>query len=199
MTLVAHLKRFILEHASGLSLTLGYSGGLDSTVLLHLLTELKKQEADLSIRAIHVHHGLSKNADAWVEHCRQTCDSLQVDFDVTYAALKPAKQKSLEQLAREARYALLDKLSDNKAALMTAQHQDDQAETLILQLMRGAGPKGLSAMSASGQLVSGRLILRPLLSVTRIELEEYARKHQLTWIEDESNSDNRFDRNFLRN
>lgn len=168
-------------------------------MLLHLLTELRHRQPELQIHAIHVHHGLSHYADSWVKHCRQTCSALNVRFDIAHADLQQSSRTSLEHIAREARYKLLDKLSDNNAVLLVAQHQDDQAETLLLQLMRGAGPKGLSAMSSSGTLASGRRVLRPLLSVTRSELEDYAKSHSLVWIEDESNSDDRFDRNFLRN
>jgi tRNA(Ile)-lysidine synthase len=199
MSLLNNLHHFLIEQVPDTHIALGYSGGLDSTVLLHMLVELKNQRADLNIQAIHVHHGLSKNADSWVEHCRKTCLELDVDFNVAYAELKLSNRSSIEQLAREARYGLLDKVSKENAVLLTAQHQDDQAETLLLQLMRGAGPKGLSGMSMSDRLASGRALLRPLLSVTRAELEGYAKSHQLSWIEDESNTDNRFDRNFLRN
>jgi tRNA(Ile)-lysidine synthase len=199
MFLLSELKRVLANYAPNIPITLGYSGGLDSTVLLHMLVELKEQGVELCLRAIHIHHGLSVNADSWVDHCQQTCDALNVTFEVAYADLKPSSRTSLEQLAREARYHLLDTLSDESAVLLTAQHQDDQAETLLLQLLRGAGPKGLSAMSVSSKLSNGRQVLRPLLSVTRMELEEYAKVHRLDWIEDESNRDDRFDRNFLRN
>jgi tRNA(Ile)-lysidine synthase len=192
------LKHFLSELAPDKKLTLGYSGGLDSSVLLHMLVQLNKQGVYKSVRAVHIHHGLSVNADSWVEHCRQTCLSLDVKFDVAYAEIKQSNRKSLEQLARDARYALLDQLSDEGAFLVTAQHQDDQAETLLLQLLRGAGPKGLSAMSDLTTLANGRQVLRPLLSVSRAELEDYASEHQVNWIEDESNGDYRFDRNFLR-
>ncbi|TDF39553.1 tRNA lysidine(34) synthetase TilS [Alteromonadaceae bacterium M269] len=193
------LKQFLDKNTKGESLVLAYSGGLDSTVLLHMLSQLKQSGVTRELKVIHVHHGLSRNADRWAQHCVETCQTLGLECEVAYADVERGARTSLEQEARRARYQLLDELSDDRAVILTAQHQDDQAETFLLQLMRGAGPKGLSSMAASTFLKNGRRVLRPLLKTTRMELERYASDNQLTWVEDESNEDNQFNRNFLRN
>jgi tRNA(Ile)-lysidine synthase len=176
---------------------IAYSGGLDSHVLLHSLWRLRQLHPLLSIKAAHIHHGLSHNADSWLEHCRCVCARLQIDFHPYRITSRPSPGESIEAWAREARYnALKDHLAQNDT-LLTAHTQNDQAETLLLQLLRGAGPKGLAGMAVKQALGSGHH-LRPLLSFTRHELQDYAIYHQLNWIEDESNLDLRFDRNFLR-
>ncbi|MDX5628017.1 MULTISPECIES: tRNA lysidine(34) synthetase TilS [unclassified Brenneria] len=172
-----------------------YSGGMDSSVLLHLMAALR-QRRPIDVRAAYVHHGLSPLADSWAEHCRRQCRQWQVPFtrlDVTV----DAQHGGIEAAAREARYrALHDHLRDDEV-LLTAQHLDDQSETFLLALKRGSGPAGLSAMAAV--TTSGNHpLLRPLLGFSRRQLEAYARFHQLTWVEDDSNQDERFDRNFLR-
>ena len=184
---------------------IAYSGGLDSTVLLHLLaaTRTTGQHALRSIgpvSAFHVHHGLSSRADAWVRHCRSQCRTLGVPFSVRRAVVDRSPRTSLEEEARRVRYQLL--LGPGADVVALAHHADDQAETVLLQLLRGAGPKGLAAMpglrtSPTNSLPIG-LLWRPLLDCTRSQLEAYARLHQLEWIDDESNRDLRIRRNFLR-
>jgi tRNA(Ile)-lysidine synthase len=174
----------------------GFSGGLDSTVLLHALADLARRETLPPISAIHVHHGLQAAADAWPAHCRKVCDALGVSLQVISVQVKA--QASLEQAARDARYAAFSAALKSGEVLMTAQHQDDQAETLLFRLLRGAGLRGLAAMPVSRALGQGSL-LRPLLGVSRADLDAYAREHELTWIEDPSNDDPRFSRNYLRN
>jgi len=172
-----------------------FSGGLDSTVLLHLLADLAKTESFPALSAIHIHHGLQAAADAWPAHCQSVCDALGVPLHVMRVTVQTGA--SLERAAREARYAAFMSLTEADDVLLTAQHRDDQAETLLFRLMRGAGVRGLSAMPAQRPLGQGTL-LRPLLDATHAELEAYARAHQLHWIEDPSNEDRQFSRNYLR-
>ncbi|HUE91355.1 tRNA lysidine(34) synthetase TilS [Pseudomonas sp.] len=171
------------------------SGGLDSTVLLHLLASLAQREALPPLSAIHIHHGLQAAADAWPAHCRELCAALSVPLQVEHVQV--ALGASLEQAARDARYAAFAARLGAGEVLLTAQHRDDQAETLLFRLLRGAGVQGLSAMPASRALGAGRLV-RPLLNCSRDELLAYAGEHGLAWVEDPSNTDERFSRNYLR-
>ena len=184
-----------------------YSGGLDSTVLLHLLAAARAPShislalpSGGSLTALHVHHGLSPHADAWVRHCRAQCRALGVPFGARRAAVDRAPGTSLEEEARRVRYQLLQAPGVDVVAL--AHHADDQAETVLLQLLRGAGPKGLAAMptlrTPSTKGLRTMLLWRPLLDCSRRDLEAYAHQHQLIWIEDESNGDIRIRRNFVR-
>lgn len=176
-------------------LLLAFSGGLDSTVLLHLLAECRKT-LSFQLFAQHVHHGLSSNADDWADFCQRVCLKLNIPFALSKVNVNKNSGLGTEATAREARYkALLSVDADFICPdfILLAHHQDDQAETLLLQLVRGAGVKGLAGMAA----MSGKL-LRPLLDVPRSHLEVYAKQHQLAWIEDESNTDTTFDRNFMR-
>lgn len=172
-----------------------FSGGLDSSVLLHLLAELARREAVPALSAIHVQHGLQPVAAAWPEHCRQFCAALGIPLQVV--AVQVAAQASVEQAARQARYAAFAEHLQPDAVLFSAQHRDDQAETLLFRLLRGAGVRGLAAMPGQRPLGQGTL-LRPLLDCSRAELQGYAEAHGLSWIEDPSNADTRFSRNFLR-
>ena len=174
---------------------IAFSGGLDSTVLLHLLANLAKTESLPALRAIHVHHGLQAAADGWPEHCRSICDALGVPLQV--ARVQVQSGASLERAAREARYGAFLQATQANELLLTAQHRDDQAETLLFRLLRGAGVRGLSGMPGKRVLGRGHL-LRPLLDIPRAELEAYATEHQLSWIEDPSNQDRQFSRNYLR-
>lgn len=178
-------------------LLLAFSGGLDSTVLLHQLVQVRDTVAPyLQIRAMHVHHGLSARADSWVEHCQALCDQWNVPLTVVRVQL-PGGGQGTEGEARSARYRALAEALLPEEALLTAQHQDDQCETLLLALKRGSGPAGLAAMPERLSFANTRL-LRPLLSVSRADLEAWAARWQLSWIEDESNQDDKYDRNFLR-
>ncbi|MEW5562447.1 tRNA lysidine(34) synthetase TilS [Enterobacter asburiae] len=178
------------------NILVAFSGGLDSTVLLHQLVYLRERTPDLQLRAIHVHHGISANADAWVEHCQQVCTDWQVPLIVTRVSLAD-DGKGTEAHAREARYQAFREALREGEVLVTAQHIDDQCETLLLALKRGSGPAGLSAM-ANDSAFAGTRLLRPLLNESRVSLEYWAISHQLSWIEDESNQDDAYDRNFLR-
>ncbi|MCE5980445.1 tRNA lysidine(34) synthetase TilS [Pseudomonas sp. LF19] len=171
------------------------SGGLDSTVLLHLLATLSRQQTLPPLRAIHIHHGLQAAADAWPDHCQRLCDDLGVELQVIRVQVAP--RASIEQGARDARYAAFSTALRPGEILLTGQHREDQAETLLFRLLRGAGLRGLSAMPERRPLGQGMLV-RPLLGVSRNELQCYAQEQHLTWIEDPSNHDTQFSRNYLR-
>lgn len=173
-----------------------FSGGLDSTVLLHQLVCWRQQEPGISLRAIHIHHGISQNADRWVEHCQQLCAEWQVPLVVERVTLMQGGA-GLEAEARAARYQAFREALLPGEVLLTAQHLDDQSETLLLALKRGSGPAGLSAMPVSATFADTQLI-RPLLHETRATLLLWAQRYGLRWIEDESNQDDAYDRNFLR-
>lgn len=172
-----------------------FSGGLDSTVLLQLLADLARREALPPLRAIHVHHGLQSAADAWPEHCRRVCTALGIPLEVVRVQVEAGR--SLEQAARQARYTAIEMRLEEGEVLLTAQHRDDQAETLLFRLLRGAGVRGLAAMPARRRLGRGWL-MRPLLDVSRGELEAHARRLGLAWVEDPSNDSLDFSRNYLR-
>lgn len=174
------------------NLVVGFSGGLDSCVLLHLLAQLR-QTLPFQLSAHHVHHGLSLHADAWAEFCEKTCSMLNIPLTISKVSVDINSGLGIEASARMARYAVL--LANDADFICTAHHQDDQAETLLLQLARGAGVKGLSSMA---QIDHTRKLLRPLLNVSRAELEAYAKQHELRWVEDDSNANTQFDRNFVR-
>lgn len=174
---------------------IAFSGGLDSSVLLHLLAAWARYEELPALSAIHVHHGLQPAADGWPEHCAQVCTRLGIPLDIVRVQVAPGA--SLEQAARRARYAAFAERLGSGEVLLGAQHRDDQAETLLFRLLRGAGVRGLAAMPASRSLGRGTL-LRPLLGCSRAELHAYAQSHGLAWVEDPSNADERFSRNFLR-
>lgn len=174
---------------------IGFSGGLDSTVLLHLLADLARQQSLPRLNAIHVHHGLQAVAGTWPAHCQRVCDELGVPLRVLHVNV-PAGA-SLEAAARQARYAAFARLLGPGELLLTGQHLDDQAETVLFRLLRGAGVRGLAGMPVQRPLGEGVLV-RPLLSATRQELELYAQRHGLSWIEDPSNDDSCHARNFLR-
>jgi tRNA(Ile)-lysidine synthase len=174
---------------------IAFSGGLDSTVLLHLLAQLAKSHSLPRLKAIHIHHGLQSAADAWPGHCQSVCDALGVPLEVVHVRVLPGA--SLERAARDARYRAFVEATQSNELLLTAQHRDDQAETLLFRLLRGAGVRGLSAIPPQRPLGRGHLV-RPLLDVSRAELEAYAAEHQLSWIEDPSNDDQQFSRNYLR-
>ncbi|XXD78918.1 tRNA lysidine(34) synthetase TilS [Pseudomonas sp. Z5-35] len=174
---------------------IAFSGGLDSTVLLHLLVSLAKNQTLPALSAIHVHHGLQAVADAWPDHCRRVCEALGVPLQVVSVQVRPGA--SVERAARDARYGAFIAATHDNDVLLTAQHRDDQAETLLFRLLRGAGVRGLSAMPRQRPLGQGYL-LRPLLDVSRAELQTYAALQGLSWVEDPSNDDHRYARNYLR-
>ncbi len=176
---------------------LAYSGGLDSTVLLQLLCDWRDSHPDSPpLTAVHVNHGLQEAADDWQRHCAHHCEQLDVPLlahsvDVTRAG------QGLESAARDGRYQVFEGLLDDNDVLFMAHHLDDQVETFFLRLMRGAGAEGLAAMPAQRPLGKGQLV-RPLLSLSREQLRDYTSERALAFIEDPSNLDPAFDRNYLR-
>lgn len=182
-------------HLQGRRVTLALSGGVDSVVLLDILAQLRVS-SPFHLAALYVNHGISPNAVAWGHFCAGLCEGLGVDFADIAVKLERGSGDSLEALAREARYRVF--AGQPSDFMVLAHHLDDQAETVILQLLRGAGPKGLSAMPERRSAAVGAAFLRPLLGVARDDIVAYALARGLQWIEDESNQDTRFDRNYLR-
>jgi len=174
-------------------LLIGFSGGLDSTVLLHALASHPSLHDKLL--AIHVNHGISLNSHQWQTHCEQFCLALGVNF--LSQLVQFDRSANIEERARIARYTVFASVLHVNECLILAHHQDDQAETLLLQLFRGTGIDGLAGMTESSPFEKGTL-LRPFLSYTRSQLEHYAMSHKLSWIEDESNQDMKYSRNYVR-
>ncbi len=185
-----------LAPAAGQRLWIAYSGGLDSHVLLHATAALRTR-LGLRLRAVHIHHGLQAVADPWPAHCARICADLAVPLDIRRLGLRPGPGESPEAAARAARYRAFRGLLGPHDLIATAQHRDDQAETLLLALLRGAGVHGLAAMPTCAPLGDG-VLLRPLLGWPRAALLDYARAHGLKWVEDPSNADPALDRNRLR-
>lgn len=182
----------------GSSILVGLSGGVDSVVLLHLLTLLAPRFF-WKISALHVHHGISPNADAWADFCAALCDRFSIPLHTERVDIAPLREMGIEAAARHLRQAAFAGQSSDFVAL--AHHSDDQVETLFLQLLRGAGVKGASAMPllrSSNPSLAAHKIVRPLLYCSRQEIMDYAATHDLEWIEDESNADAHYPRNFLR-
>ena len=169
------------------------SGGIDSLVILHALSELKLK-LKLKLSAIHINHDLSKDADDWLAFCHKECKKLGVPFVSEKVNIKPNLSMGIEAAARKSRYQSLE--IHRKGILVLGHHQNDQAETLLLQLFRGSGLNGLAAMPSFDK---ERNIWRPLLKINRTVIKSYAEENNLNFIEDESNSNSKFDRNFLRN
>jgi len=187
------LARHVSPHAR---LVLGLSGGLDSVVLLHVLLALRDQYP-FELRAVHVHHGLSPHADDWADFCVRLGASHAVELTVHQVRIARDDAAGIEAAARRERQRVFAGLDAD--FLLTAHQQDDQAETLLLQLLRGAGPKGLAAMAEVQRRPGWRAAqLRPLLGVARAGIREYAQVHGLAWVDDESNQDTRYRRNALR-
>lgn len=186
------VKEFI-ENNTFDKYVIAYSGGVDSQALLHAFASVIREK----VVAYHVNHGISSNAETWESFCRNTAESLGVAFKVSHFDLKD--ESNLEDKARVARYgAFASIVLNDKVALVTGHHLDDQAETFFLNLMRGSGLDGLSAMPMSKSF-SGGFHVRPFLSVSKEDLTAYAMENDLQWVEDESNKDSTYDRNFIRN
>jgi tRNA(Ile)-lysidine synthase len=183
------------------ALCVALSGGLDSTALLAAVAALRPHErgrsSGLRVRAVHVNHGLHPNAARWSAHCRKLARRLGVPLSVLSVSVARERGASLEEAARAARYRCFAGQLHGEEALLTAHTQDDQLETVLLQLLRGSGLPGLAAMPPVAPLGAGRLV-RPLLPLSRLQLEAWASGRGLAWIEDDTNLDERFDRNYLR-
>ena len=198
MTLSVALESFFHKNRFNTEKTcwIAYSGGLDSHVLLTLCYQYRLQNL-IHLKAIHINHGLNKEAFNWSCHCRKNCEDLQIDYVEFNIHIDSKSGDSLEEEARKKRYACFSECIKEGDFLLTAHHQDDQAETFFLQLFRGAGLKGLSAMPIFTSFFRG-FHGRPLLSFSRNDLKEFALLHQLKWIEDESNINFKFNRNYIR-
>ncbi len=191
-------QQFFLTHPESGKYLIAYSGGLDSHVLLHLFAQMKAKNPSLAIRSVYIDHGLQAVSTDWAVHCQEVADSLGIEHKTISLQLRKMTGESHEAIARKFRYqALADCLQHNEA-LLTAHHQCDQVETVLLQLLRGSGLDGLAAMPEKQPFASGYHV-RPLLPYRRAVLEGYAHRHNLEYITDPTNSDPRFDRNFLRN
>ncbi len=175
---------------------IGYSGGVDSHVLLHVCSSIAQLKGRLT--AVYIHHDLQQEADAWAVHCEKTAKNLNVEFLTLRVNAKPMPGESPEEAARNARYSALKSLIQCNDVLLLAQHQEDQLETVLLQLFRGSGLRGLSGMPEQAVFGKG-VMLRPLLNTPKQAISDYAETHQLNWVEDPSNQSNAYDRNFLRN
>ncbi|MBP6057561.1 MAG: tRNA lysidine(34) synthetase TilS [Nitrosomonas sp.] len=197
-SLLCDTQEVLLTHVKpGDHLTIALSGGIDSVVLLHVLAALSEQ-MQFTLSAVHVNHGISRNATLWSRFCCHLCRTYDIAIYVAYLQIRKEPGISLEAIAREERYRVFNRMQADYVVL--AQHLDDQAETLLLQLFRGAGIKGLSAMPIIRKQISDNApkILRPLLEISRSRIEGYARQNKLDWVNDESNDSTVFNRNFLR-
>lgn len=174
---------------------IAYSGGVDSHVLLHLCAQCPELREKLC--ALHVHHGIQSAADAWLKHCETTAAALGVTFLSRHVDARPVPGQSPEETARNARYQAFADVVNSADLILSAQHRDDQMETLLLQLFRGAGLAGLAAMPQQALCGKG-LLLRPLLDIPRSAIQAYAEARCLHWVEDPSNAQRDYDRNYLR-
>lgn len=188
----AQIVPLVPAHSSILA---GLSGGVDSVVLLHLLHRLAARYA-WQLSALHVHHGISHNAEAWAEFCAGLCERMNIPFHLERVDIAPLRGHGIEAAARKLRIAAFSRRNCDYVAL--AHHADDQAETLLLQMLRGAGVRGAGAMPVLARRAATPAMLRPLLHCTRSEILDYAVAHGLQWVEDDSNANDSYPRNYLR-
>ncbi len=193
-----HLLIKTLPESERRSLVLGYSGGVDSEVLAFILSEYVKRYPDTKVKLIYVNHGLSVNAELWQQHCEKQAQKYCLPFVVKQVEVKQGARLSLESEARKVRYNAFKQEMQANDVLLTAHHKDDQLETLLLALKRGQGPKGLSSMAQLQSLGDQYWQYRPLLTWSKNDIIDFAHQNKLQHIEDESNQDTQFDRNFLR-
>jgi tRNA(Ile)-lysidine synthase len=192
-----HIKDILSGYPDADTCWIAYSGGLDSHVLLHVLSEIKN-DIKPKLVAVYINHGISQDAELWAKHCQAECENYAIEFQTFAVDLSQKNNKGIEAIAREKRYEVFSNLINSHDLLVTAHHMNDQIETIILQLMRGTGPDGLVGMPQSREFSKGFLV-RPLLEFSRDEIHDYALSESLDWVEDESNKSNKYDRNFLRN
>lgn len=196
---VAACAAFVVsDKAEAPAVAIALSGGRDSAALLHACAAWRDTGARVRLVALHIHHGLQADADVWESACARMAEAVGVVFHARRVHVATDVGRGVEEAARDARYAALEALcaEANASILLTAHHQDDQAETVLLQLMRGAGVDGLAAMP---MVRAGAVtLLRPWIDTPRSEIERYANAHALTWVEDPSNEDARYARNALR-
>ena len=177
-------------------ISIAYSGGIDSTVLLQAAS-IVCQQSGHSLKAIHIDHQIHADSQQWAQFCIDQCRKLDIHIDTIRVDIQQYGQYGLEGAAREARYQAFEKTLSAEDVLLTAHHADDQIETVLLQLFRGAGIKGL-ADCAKSRMVGSALLVRPLIEISRQEIEHYARQNQLHWCDDPSNTSLSHDRNYLR-
>jgi tRNA(Ile)-lysidine synthase len=190
-----HIRAALEPYQSAPHIYVAYSGGIDSHVLLHLCVQVPALHAKLC--AVHIHHGIQTQADGWLEHCKAAACALGVAFLYRHVDARPRRGDSPEETARNARYRAFAEIVGENEIILSAQHRDDQMETLLLQLFRGAGLAGLASMPKQTACGKG-VLLRPLLDVPRAAIQDYAEKHRLQWVEDPSNTAYDYDRNYLR-
>ncbi len=191
------IKDILSEYPEAKTCWIAYSGGLDSHVLLHVLASIQNKIKQKLV-AVHINHGISNDADLWVKHCQEISANYAIELKTFSIDLSDKNDKGTEAHAREKRYEALGNLMSCHDLLLTAHHMDDQLETILLQLMRGSGPDGLVGMPQAREFSKG-ILLRPLLDYSREQIHDYALSESLSWVEDESNKSNKYDRNFLRN
>lgn len=196
MSLLNALRQCCHQLGTNKTYWIAYSGGLDSQVLLMLCHQLRT-EIPLNLVAIHINHGLSQHAMTWQAHCVRTCNTLKIELITHQLTDLNPNANNLEETARNLRYQFFAECLAQNDVLLTAHHQDDQAETVLLQLLRGAGVKGLAAMPHIKLFAKGHHA-RPLLNFSREQLHRYANANELQWIDDESNQNQHFTRNFFR-
>lgn len=184
---------FLLAEIGDRPLVLAFSGGMDSTVLLHALSQQRR-----TIKAVHIHHGLQAVAEDWVRHCQQQARLYGVALHIERVIVSEASRRGMEDKARTARYEALWQQVPKQGVLITAHHQRDQAETLLMRVMRGTGLQGLGAIRAQQAYTEQRQLMRPLLGVSYQQLQHYAEQHQLHWVEDPTNATSIALRNHVR-
>ena len=190
-------ESLITEHTDlSKSIFIGYSGGPDSTALVHLLSILNAKQ-ELNLKAIHINHNLSKHSSIWENHCIETCSKLNVNLITKSIDIK-VDGGGLESASRKARYRVFEKILTRDDQLLLGHHIDDVAETLIMRLMRGTGPDGMEGPKLKRSLGQGVLV-RPFLGVSKKVILDYLKKHNISYIQDDSNLSSDFDRNYLRN
>lgn len=183
------------HNVRGKRIAIGLSGGIDSVVLAYLLRQAASEFA-IELSALHVHHGLSPRADAWAAHCQRFCDTYRISLNIVRVRIDREAAGGIENAARNARYEAFRNVAADYLAV--AQHIDDQAETVLHQMLRGTGLKGLAGMGTTRRLRPGLDLIRPLLGSQRRDIEAFAAMQALEWVDDESNADTALTRNFLR-
>ncbi|PCH85959.1 MAG: tRNA lysidine(34) synthetase TilS [Piscirickettsiaceae bacterium] len=176
---------------------IAYSGGVDSHVLMHVCSGLQQVRSSLTFEAVYIDHGLHKDSDKWRIHCERVANKLSIDFNFIKVDARDVNGEGPEQAARHARYGAFKHIVGEHSVLFTAQHQDDQAETVLLQLFRGCGIDGLAAMPLVDAFSRGHIV-RPFLDIDRVAIQAYAALHELEWVEDPSNAELNYSRNYLR-
>jgi len=194
---ITAVRQFLESVPRTRRLLVGYSGGLDSHVLLHAAAACREIRPDLELLALHVDHGMQSSSGDWSNHCRNICRELEIPIELLKISVSVNPAQGPEASARIARYEQFATKMRDSDYLLLAQHADDQAETFLLQALRGSGPDGLASIPRKRSFATGWLC-RPLLGCSRQQLADYASAHQLRWVEDPSNADMSLDRNFLR-